>query len=164
MRTGTKGYYTSSLNKNNIDIQAIFFPLSESVNYSIYLPKNNNQRLSPATDPSFLLLLNNSSLNNKNNITQILLSKANIYSIKRRYNLIFILQLQDKEKFIFSASPHSNIVFKYPNLAVQGQCQINFIHLQLYPNPNYNAVILHNKSTSTFVVQPLSTKYSIYRV
>ena len=164
MRTGTGGYYILSSNENNTDIQAILFPLSESVNYSIYLLENNNQQLSPATNPGFLLLLSNSSLNNKDNIMQISLSKANIHSIKRRYDSIIILQSRDQEKFTFSASLYSDIVLKYPDLAVQGWCQINFVHLQLYPNLNYSVVILHNESTSIFIVQPLFTKCSIYRV
>ena len=164
MRIGTRGYYTLSLIKNGGNVQAILFPLSKSAIYSVYLLENNNQRFSLATDPSFLLLPSNSSLDNKDNIIQILLPKANIYGIKGRYNRIIILQSQEKEKFTFSILLKSNIVLKHSNLVVEGQYQINIIHFQLYPNPNYSVVILYNGLTSTFVVQPLPTKYITYRV
>ena len=128
MRIGTKGYYTLNLIKNKGDVWAILFPISKLVKYFIHLPENNNQRFSIAIDPSFLLSPNNSSLDNKDNIAQILLPKANIYVVKGRYNQIVILQLRDKEKFILSILLDSNIVLKYPNL-VKDWYYINFIHL-----------------------------------
>ena len=147
MRTGTGGYHASSSIKNQADVRAILFPLSKSANYSVRLPENNNQRLSPATDPA-----------------QVSSSKANIHSIKRRYDPIVILQSQDKEKFTFGTSLDNDVVLKHPDSAVKSWCWINFVHLQLYPDPDHGAVILHNESTSTFVVQPLSTKCTTRRV
>jgi hypothetical protein len=76
MYIGTRGYYTLSLIENEIDVWAILFPLSKLVNYSICLLENNNQWLPLAID-----------------LVQVSLSKANIHGIKRRYNLIVILQL-----------------------------------------------------------------------
>ena len=164
MRIGTGGYYTLSLIKNRGNVQTILFPLLKLAIYSVHLLENNNWRFSLATDPSFLLLPSNSSLDNKDGITQILLPEANIYSIKGRYNRIIILQLREKEKFTFGILLKSNIVLKYSNLVVEGQYQINIVYFQLYPNPNYSVAILYNRLTSTFVVQPLPTKYIICRV
>ena len=157
MCTGT-GDYALSLIKDKGNVRAILFPLLTLVKYSICLLENNNWQFSPAIDPS------NSSLNNKDNIVQILSPKANIYGIKGRYNQIVILQLQDKEKFTFGILLDSNIVLKHPNPVVKDQCYLNFVHFQFYPNPNYSAVILHNGLTSTFIVQPFPTKHIIYRV
>ena len=166
MRIETEEYYTLSSIENEIDVRAILFPLLKSVKYSVHLLENSNQRFSLATDPSFLPSPSNSSSDNKDNITQILSPEANVYNIKKRYNLIIILQLEDKEKFIFSILLKSNVVLKHPNPnpAARDQYQINFVYFQLYPNPNYSTVILYNKSTSTFIVQPLSTKRTIYKV
>ena len=74
MCIGSEGYYALSLNENKVDVRAILSPLLKLVKYSIYLPENNNLRLSSAMDP-----------------TQILLSKANIRGVKRGYSPIIIL-------------------------------------------------------------------------
>jgi len=91
MRIGTKGYYTLSLIENGGNVWAILFPLLKLVIYSVHLPENNNWRFSLATGSSFLPLPSNSSLDNKDDIIQILSPKANIYGIKGRYNRIVIL-------------------------------------------------------------------------
>jgi len=163
MRTGTGGYYASSSIENEGDVRAILFPVSKSAKYSVHLPENNNQRFSTATDPSFLPSPSNSSSDDKDDIAQISSPEANIHVVKGRYDRIVILQSRDKEKFTLGTSPDSDMVLKHPD-SVKDWCYINFVHLQLYPDPDHGAVILHNESTSTFVVQPLPTKRITRRV
>lgn len=165
MRTGTEEYYASSSIENEMDVRAILFPLSKSAKCSVHLPENSNQRFSPATDPSFLPSPSNSSSDDKDDIAQISSPEANV---KKRYDPIVILQSEDKEKFTFGTSLKSDVVLKHPDPdpdpAARDWCWINFVHFQLYPDPDHGAVILYNESTSTFVVRPLSTKRTTCRV
>jgi len=71
MCIGFGGYHALSSIENKGDVWAILFPLSKLAKFSVYLLENNNQRLSLAME--------------------ILLSEANLYGIKRKYNPIVIL-------------------------------------------------------------------------
>jgi hypothetical protein len=69
---------------------------------------------------------------------------------------IVLKQMRENEKFTFGSSSNNDVVLKHLEESSQECCYINFLHLQLYPDPDSGALTLYNTSTSTFDVHSLS--------
>ena len=72
-------------------------------------------------------------------------------------NAILLEQSREKEKFTLGSSLDNDVVLKHidSDSPDQDLCYINLLHSQLYPDPDHDALILYNSSTSTFIFSSL---------
>ncbi len=85
--------------------------------------------------------------------------------ISGRHVALILEQSRDNEKFEFGSFgssssvkglvPSKTVVLKHIDSDSDGLCYINLLHLELYPDPDVDALLLHNRSTSDFTAQPI---------
>jgi hypothetical protein len=144
-------------------IRAILLPDSKSAAYSAHLQDNDSQvsRIIPSVPLSSSSDSSSSSEDESSILPSETTPKKHTHVVKRRRNriqlAIILKQSQDNERFTFGASPDSDVVLKHPDPTDHEWCYINLLHVQLYPDPDHDALELYNSSTSTFVVKPLNT-------
>ena len=112
----------------NESIRAIIFPKSESAVHSLRL-QGNEGVIWPITN-----------------------------SARPGQNAILLEQSREKEKFTLGASLDNDVVLEHidSDSPDQDPCYINLVHVQLYPDPDHDALILYNSSTSTFIFGSLT--------
>lgn len=76
--------------------------------------------------------------------------------------IIILEQSRFDEKFRFVSSSDigglatgNDVVLKHPNSENQDICYINLVHLEVYPDPDRDGLVLCNRSTSEFIAHSL---------
>jgi hypothetical protein len=135
------------------NVRAVLLPKSESALYSLRLEENDSV-VYPIADSIPLPSPHNSSSEDEGStaLTQVT-SKGQAHGTTRRRSrsqaAIILEQSGDKERFTLGGSSDNDVVLKHPDHADEDRCYINLVHIQLYPDPDRNALILFNNSTST---------------
>jgi len=127
-------------------IRAIILPKSESAVHSLRLQLNEGV-IWPITNSARLPSPCDSSC--EDGIDDAIRSSGQ--------NAAILEQSREKENFTLGASLSSDIVLEhidsgYPD---EDQCYINLVHVQLFPDPDDDALILYNSSISTFTFRSL---------
>ena len=150
-------------------ISAILLPESSSADYSAHL-EENFAKVAQVAPYKNLPSPSNSCSKYESNASQIASgpkSSRNSSSKKKERGgsqLVIVLeQSRDDEKFNFVSSSSikglrsgNDVVLKHPYLGTQKKCYINLLHLELYPNPDSDAMVLYNRSTIEFTAHLLS--------
>jgi hypothetical protein len=142
-------------------IRAILLPDSESAAYSTRLQENDSQVFQIKPSVPLPPSSNSSSEDESSILPPETTSRKDTHVVNRRRTrsqlAIILKQSRDNERFTFGASSDNDVVLKHPDPADDDHCYINLLHVQLYPDPDYDALELYNSSTSTFVVKSLNT-------
>ena len=142
---------------DQLSLRAILLPKSESALHSIRLEENDSVVCLIAGSIPLLSPCNSSSEDEGS--TQVT-SKSHTHTTTRRRSrsqgAIILEQPGDKERFTLGASWDNDVVLKHPDAADGDRCYINLVHVQLYPDPDHNALILFNSSTSAFSIRSLA--------
>lgn len=149
----------STLSKEST-IRAILLPKSESAAHSVQLEENHcwsylytEQETLPSPSPS-----DDEDDTPTSSPPKTVKTDASIAKTRqgRSQPAIVLKQMRENEKFTFGSSSNNDVVLKHLEESSQECCYINFLHLQLYPDPDSGALTLYNTSTSTFDVHSLS--------
>lgn len=149
----------STLSKEST-IRAILLPKSESAAHSVQLEENHcwsylytEQETLPSPSPS-----DDEDDTPTSSPPKTVKTDASIAKTRRGRSqpAIVLKQMRENEKFTFGSSSNNDVVLKHLEESSQECCYINFLHLQLYPDPDSGALTLYNTSTSTFDVHSLS--------
>ena len=129
-------------------IRAIILPNSESAVHSLRL-QGNEGVIWPVTNSACLLSPCDSSC--EDGVDDAIRNPGQ--------NAIILKLSREKEKFTFGTSSDNDVVLEHidSDSPDEDQCYINLVHVQLYSDPEHDAVILYNSSTSTFTSRSLIT-------
>lgn len=68
--------------------------------------------------------------------------------------VIVLEQFRDEEKFTFGSAQGNKVVLRNPiSKTEKDLCFVNLLHLELYPDPDRDALVLNNPSTSDFTLR-----------
>ncbi len=157
-------------------ICAILLPESSSADYSAHLAENI-AKVAQVAPYKTLPSPSNSSSEDESNASQTASGPKSSRKSSRKKKeregsqLVIVLeQSRDDEKFKFVSSSSikglrsgNDVVLKHPYLGIQDNCYINLLHLELYPDPDSDVMVLYNRSTSEFTAHPLS-KSEAYKI
>jgi hypothetical protein len=73
-----------------------------------------------------------------------------------RRPVILLIQSPELQRFTFGSSPENDIVVKV-DAAEEECCYVNLWHCRIYPDPDSDAVLLNNLSSSIFSIQHLKS-------
>jgi hypothetical protein len=73
-----------------------------------------------------------------------------------RRPVILLIQPPRLQRFTFGSSPENDIVLKVDEAEEEG-CYVNLWHCRIYPDPDSDAVLLNNLSSSIFSIQHLKS-------
>jgi hypothetical protein len=73
-----------------------------------------------------------------------------------RRPVILLIQSPELQRFTFGSSPENDIVLKADAAEEEG-CYVNLWHCRIYPDPDSDAVLLNNLSSSIFSIQHLKS-------
>jgi hypothetical protein len=73
-----------------------------------------------------------------------------------RRPVILLIQSPELQRFTFGSSPENDIVLKVDEAEEEG-CYVNLWHCRIYPDPDSDAVLLNNLSSSIFSIQHLKS-------
>ena len=73
-----------------------------------------------------------------------------------RRPVILLIQPPGLQRFTFGSSPNNDIVLKVDEAEEEG-CYVNLWHCRIYPDPDSDAVLLNNLSSSIFSIQHLKS-------
>ena len=124
-------------------IRAIIFPMSESAVHSLRL-QGNDWVIWPITNSARLLSPCEDEVH---------------HAIRNPgQHAILLEQSRENEKFTLGASLDNDVVLEHIDSDSPDQhlCYINLVHVQMYPDPDRDALILYNSSTSTFIFRSLT--------
>ncbi len=161
--TNLDEYDLTALNRHTTC--AILLPESSSAKNSAHLAENS-ARVTYITPRKPLVSLTTSGSEDERSTPQ---RPSGIASPKKqiseRHAVLVLKQSRDNEKFEFGSFGSSSsvkglrtsktVVLKHIDSDSEGLCYINLLHLELYPDPDVDALLLHNRSTSDFTAQPI---------
>jgi hypothetical protein len=154
VNTSTKSNINSSVAIGTVDevelaginesIRAIIFPKSDSAVHSFSLQSNKNKGVIWPI---------------KNSIRLLSPCEDGAHDVIRHPGAILLSQSREKEKFTLGASMDNDIVLEHvdSDSSEYNLCYINLVHIQLYPDPDHDALILYNSSTSIFGFKSIAT-------
>ena len=153
---------------NRPTVRAILLPESISAKYSVHLAENKAKiahvvPCKPLPSPS------NSCSEDESSILQAPSgpkSARNNVRAKQGSNgsqiIIVLEQSRVDEKFKFVSSSDikglrtgNDVVLKHPNSGNRDVCFINLVHFEFYPDPDRDALVLCNRSSSEFTARSL---------
>ena len=123
-------------------IRAVILPKSESAVYSLCLQRNE-EVIWPVLNSIHIL----SPCEDRANA---------IYNPGQ--NAVLLKQSRKKEKFTLGVSLDNDVVLEHIDRDSHDQdlCYINLVHVQFYPDPDHDALILYNSSISIFTSKSLT--------
>jgi hypothetical protein len=143
------------------NLRAILLPKSESAICSTRLEENDTVVCLVAVSIPLPSPYNSSSEDEGSTTLTQVTSKSHAHTTTRRRSrsqaAIILEQSGDKERFTLGGSSDNDVVLKHPDPADEDQCYINLVHVQLYPDPDHDALTLFNTSTSAFGIRSLAT-------
>ena len=153
---------------NRPTIRALLLPESHSARHSVRLAENE-AKIAHVTSYKPLPSPSNSCSEDESSIPRAPsgpnTSRNNTGAEKERDEsqiIIVLKQSRFDEKFKFSSSSNirgletsNDVVLKHPNSENQDVCYINLVHLEFYPDPDCDALVLYNRSTSEFTANSL---------
>lgn len=147
-------------------ICAIFTPKSPSAEYSAGLEQNcaridHYARYDPLPSPSTSDSGAESGMRPpcKRTLAKTSTKKARSWKRKGAGHAVIVLrQSRNDESFVFGSSQRTGneVVFKHQHPEEPACCWVNLIHLQLFPHPDNDVLVLYNQSTSAFSTQSSS--------
>ena len=145
---------------------AVLLPASTSASHSVHLQENESVIESiivhepPSSSSNRPLESRKSQKNRTPSVTKCSPENAAVKRERdRALDAIVLTQARNNEKFTFGASQGNDVVLKHPTSEAQYCCYINLLHCELYPDPDSDALMLYNNSTSIFSSQSsLSTR------
>lgn len=150
----------SSSSSRNANLRAILIPTSESTIYSLDLPENCGV-CSPVGDSTQLPSpCSSSSEDEGSNPPSEAASGSRTHSNRRRRNrsrAIWLGQSGNTERFTLGASKSNDVILEHPQHADEECCYINLVHVQLYPDPDRDSLVVYNNSNLVFFAQSLTT-------
>ena len=159
---------------NRPTIRALLLPESSSAKHSVRLAENKAKvahvaPCKPLPSPSNSCSEDESSIPRASSCPKT--SGNNTRAKKERDGSQIIIVLEQSrvdEKFKFVSSSDirglrtgNDLVLKHPNSENQDICYINLVHLEFYPDPDRDALVLCNRSTSEFTAHSLLVPQAI---
>jgi hypothetical protein len=137
------------LDLSAIHSRAILLPISESAIHSSSLQENKGVVHSV---PYSTALLSPASPEDEDSTAQ---TTRHIHTSSRRLHRSQAIVIHN-ERLTLGAASGNDVLLEHSKHTHEQRCYINLVHAQLYPDPDHDAVILYNVSSSTFRVSSLA--------
>lgn len=138
----------SALDKS---VRAVIFPKSESAVHSLHLDGNEDASILIRGSVRLPSPCESCSEDEVDNIIR-----------KSGQHAAVLMQSQEKGWFTFGSSLESDIILEHLSASPldEERCYINYVHAELYPNPDDDDLLLYNRSTSLFTLESLSLPWN----
>lgn len=142
------------LAKIDLTTCAFLSPESPSAHHSAHLPENKTKvayvaPYQPLPSPS------SSCSEDKSWVPRTVPGPEEKGNIDGSRLVIVLGQSRDDEKFDIGSGTGNDVVLRHPSPGDQDDCYINLTHLQIYPDPDRDAMVIYNRSSSEFGAYPL---------